>query len=125
MNDFSKINDPRTEPDIIRFPISLLTISALIPGIINALVDHYEAEAEVVLWRQSLRKTQPCTCNSTVSRAKRDLLQDTQAQTQRYVRRAVKAAEGVILDLRDLVGVGDVSPLVVVGVWMRMRVVLI
>jgi hypothetical protein len=35
-------------------------------------------------------------------------LEDAQAQ-RRYIRRAFKAAEGVILDLKDLVGVEDVS----------------
>ena len=104
-----------TEPDIIRFPISLLTISALISGIIIALVNHYEAEAEVMIWRQqlSLHGIQTCACNSAVSCAQRDFLQDAQVQGQRgYVRCGVKAAEGVILDLQDLLKVGDVSSLV-------------
>ncbi|KIM88073.1 hypothetical protein PILCRDRAFT_269974 [Piloderma croceum F 1598] len=98
-----------SEPDIIRFPISLLTISALITGIIIALINHYEAEAEAIIWRQqSLHGIQTCACNSAVSCAQRDSLQDAQVQAQRRcVRRAVKAADGVILDLQDLVGVGN------------------
>jgi hypothetical protein len=107
--------DTYTEPDILRFPISLLTISALISGIIIALINHYEAEAEAIIWRQqqSLHETKTCTCNSAVSCAQRDSFQDAQVQAQRrFVRRAVKAAGGVILDLQDLLGVGDVSSLV-------------
>jgi len=105
----------RTEPDILRFPISLLTISTLISGIVIALINHYEAEAEAIIWRQqlSLHGIQTCACNSAVSCAQRDSLQDAQVQAQRrYVRRAVKAAEGVILDLQDLLRVGDVSSFV-------------
>jgi hypothetical protein len=104
-----------TESDILRFPISLLTISALISGIITSLINHYESEAEPIIWRQqlSLHGTRTCACNSAVSCAQRDSVQDAQVQGQRgYVRRAVKAAEGVILDLQDLLRVGDVSSLV-------------
>jgi hypothetical protein len=104
-----------TEPDIVHFPISLLTISALISGIIIALINHYEAEAEAIIWRQqlSLHGTRICACNSVVSCAQRGSLQEAQVQVQRrYVGRAVKAAEGVILDLQDVLRVGDVSSLV-------------
>jgi hypothetical protein len=94
---------------------AFLPLPGLISGIIIVLINHYEAEAEAIIWRQqlSLHGTRTCACNSAVSCAQRDSLQDAQVQGQRgYVRRAGKAAEGVILDLQDLLRVGDVSSLV-------------
>ena len=106
----------RTEPDILCFPVSLLTICALISGITISLIDHYVAEAESLLWRQHRRRLRSkkefkrsCHCSSVSAAGQaQEILQDEQTN-KIYLNRAVKAAEGVVLDLRDLMDVDHVS----------------
>ncbi|KAI0926491.1 hypothetical protein AcV7_005415 [Taiwanofungus camphoratus] len=73
--------DALLEPDILRFPISLLTASALIDGIIESLIQKYKAE----------------DCRKAVRNANSHL-------TSSPKRRAVKAAQGVLLDLQEVLG---------------------
>jgi hypothetical protein len=101
------------EPDMLRFPISLLTVSALISGIAISLFNHYQAEAELAMWWEQRRSqatdhTCTCTCNFSIVNW---VAHDARSEEARkaYVRRAVRAAEGAIKDMMDLVGIDEVS----------------
>lgn len=83
-----------TEPDILRFPISLLTASALIDGIIESLIQKYKAE----------------DCRKAVRNANSHL-------TSSPKRRAVKAAQGVLLDLQEVLGYTEVSVCIVIAIF--------
>lgn len=105
------------EPDVLCFPVSLLTVSALITGIILSLADHYEAEADEAIWRQHNRTRNTCRCT-----AKDYLVNELQREEiqKHFMRRAVRAVDGVVQDMRDLVGLADVSAFSIYfesGVW--------
>jgi len=103
--------DDCTEPDIPRYPVSLLTLSALISCITVSLLGHYQGESESLLWRHrqlSLHGTR-LHCNCNFCHWTDTDLQDVQVQAQRnYAKHAANAVESVILDLRDLMGIDDV-----------------
>ena len=111
----------KTEPDILRFPISLLTVSALISGITISLLDYYEAE--VVLRRQRRLASSDhegpsssyCICNhynddtdpTCVRKAVH--LRETEETQRSQMNRVIKASKCVILDMTDLLNICDVS----------------
>lgn len=91
-------------PDILRFPISLLTVSALISGIIVSLIGHYESEADIYYWQR--QRAQGCVCRSsdiTERGAEEDQMR------RNYMRCAVQATESIITDFQDILLIQTVS----------------
>ena len=88
-----------TEPAILRFPVSLLTASALISGLVSSLVDHYLNEDNVQLQRDSWDNS-----NSDVHSKTRN-----EISLEMYIRKATRATKYVVADFKDVLGISHVS----------------
>jgi len=85
-----------TEPDVLRFPVSLVTAAALADAITAALALKYEYEAE---WDGRER----CMRRSGYGGERGSGMWGGR------VRRAERAAEGVVEDIRGVLGISEVS----------------
>lgn len=87
---------PLAEPDILRFPIAVLTAAALVEGLTATLVAKYEYEAD---WhREVTRRRRPR--RSHVGGG---------ALMERRVARAEREVEGVLHDIQAALQLSDVS----------------
>lgn len=89
-----------TEPDVLRFQISVLTAASLMEGIVSGLVKKYELEAPFHVGvtcrhQESLSATYPTT----------DLVE----LRERHLRRAQRETEGVFWDLQETLSIRNVS----------------
>ncbi|KAJ7491061.1 hypothetical protein FB451DRAFT_1124688 [Mycena latifolia] len=86
--------DAVSEPDVLKFPISLLTVAALVEALVATLVSRYEYDASLgshVVRRRS-KKT-----HASSAKLK-----------QKLVAQAEGEIEGVVQDIQALVGISDV-----------------
>lgn len=96
------LNEPHCdlEPDVLRFPVSLLTAGALVGAILESLMLKYEYEAgwrgEVARRRRPGRVSKYAATSVLQLRQKREM-------------RAEREAEGVIQDIQAVLGITDVS----------------
>jgi hypothetical protein len=81
------------EPDVQRFLVSMLTVVALMDGIIESLTDHY--------CRAAARELKP---RSNVE----DHYRDIRLARKKSCARAKDDAEGVFCDIQALTGITDV-----------------
>ena len=85
----------------MRFPISLLTSTALADAIVTCLEKKYEYEAT---WDSSVAR------HRFAGRSHRDDLEsEQQTRTRKWTKRARREAGGVIQDIQALVGITDVG----------------
>lgn len=90
---------PNTEADVMRFPISLLTSTALADAIVTCLEKKYEYEAA---WDSSVAR------HRFAGRPYRDDLEsEQQTRTRKWTKRARREADGVIQDIQASVGITD------------------
>jgi hypothetical protein len=90
---FSSI-DCRAEPDVLKLPISLLTVAALAEALVTALVSKYEYDA---------------TVNSQVIRRRPNKDHpESKKHLKKLQTRAEKEMEGVIQDIQAVIGISDV-----------------
>lgn len=94
-------SDHDTEHDFLEFPISLLTASALLDGLIIALARYYKSEADLKSW--SRQGSSWCRCRSTPD----DTVKPVPWQV--YVCEAMNAVKDIILDILDVLQIRDVS----------------
>jgi hypothetical protein len=88
------------EPDVLRFPVSLLTAGTLVDAILASLVLKYEYEAG---WRgETSRRRRPEHVSNYARISELKL-------RQKRERRAEREAEGVIQDIQAVLGITDVS----------------
>lgn len=86
----------------MRFPISLLTSTALADAIVTCLEKKYEYEAT---WDSSVARHR-----FAGRRPHRDGLESEQeTRTRKWTKRARREADGVIQDIQALVGITDVG----------------
>ena len=88
-----------TEPDILRFPISLLTASALISGLVSSLVDYYKHEDGLQLKKRPWDDSNSGVISET----------ENEISLEMYIRRATRATKYVVADFRDVLGISHVS----------------
>ncbi|KAJ6606177.1 hypothetical protein DFH09DRAFT_1386790, partial [Mycena vulgaris] len=96
--------DAVTQPDILKFPISLLAVAALVEALVAALVSSYEYDASLnshVIRRRS-RKSQA----------------DSDELKQKLVGKAESEIEGVVQDIQAIVRISD-EGLKVSRSWLR------
>jgi hypothetical protein len=110
------ISDHAPEPDVLQFPVSLLTASALIDGLIIAIARHYKAEADMETWRFQWNSGCPCPVPPNCT------LENTTKRVpwQVYVSKAMDAVNDVILDVTDILQIRDVS--VVHDIWPPLQI---
>lgn len=97
------------EPDMLRYPVSLLTAAALIDGLTCALVRHFRTETEANVCE---RKVPPTPLDSEcVSYG----IEPTSSQI--YLFEATELVDVVILDVRDVLELSDVSRIPFVPTW--------
>lgn len=91
---WNRLFDALIEPDVLQFPVSLLTASALLDGLIIAIARHYRSEAKMTAWRNSgCRCPAPSACTENTSK---------QVPWQVYESKAMDAVKDVVLDLTDV-----------------------
>ncbi|KAJ7494400.1 hypothetical protein B0H11DRAFT_2227817 [Mycena galericulata] len=94
----------RTEPDILKFPVSLLTVAALSEALVTALVSKYKYDASV---------------NGQVTRRRpRKSQSDIKKVEEKVVDKAEREIEGVVQDIQAIVGISD-ARLKVCRRWLR------
>ena len=86
------------EPDILRFPTSLITACALIDGSVDVLVERYKAT--LCASRAGSSGRRPSTGVGKLIRRDREA---------NFRRKATKAVLGVKMDLQELLGYSEVS----------------
>ncbi|KAF7353812.1 hypothetical protein MVEN_01066700 [Mycena venus] len=91
-----RLFDAVAEPDVLKFPISLLTVAALAEALIAALVSKYEFDASVN--SQVIRRRNNNKNHATESKKHRQKLET----------RAKKEMEGVVQDIQAIIGISDV-----------------
>lgn len=90
------------EPDILRFPLSLVTTAALFEGIIACLVAKYEHEAQ---WHHEVtRRRRPGQIGLS-----NHMLESAAQLYESRVNRAKRESEGAIHDIQILLCITDVS----------------
>lgn len=82
---------------MLQYPVTLLTAAALVDGLIFALARHYKTEAE----------TNVCRCKAPVSERVPDDTEPTSWQIHHF--EATQLVDDVILDVRDVLQLSDVS----------------
>ncbi|KAF8621437.1 hypothetical protein AX15_007795 [Amanita polypyramis BW_CC] len=87
--------DAIAEPDVLQYPISLLTVACLVEGILAALVQKHDFGLK---WRKCVLRT--ARNLKTVAKARK---------RQRTVKRIEERVEGVIHDMQAAIGLSDVS----------------
>ncbi|KAG2071275.1 hypothetical protein BDR04DRAFT_1016458 [Suillus decipiens] len=98
---WNRLFDALIEPDVLQFPVSLLTASALLDGLIIAIARHYRSEAKMTAWRNSgCRCPAPSACTENTSK---------QVPWQVYESKAMDAVKDVVLDLTDVLEIRNVS----------------
>ena len=90
------------EPDVLRFPISLLTVAALVDSIEVCLVRKYEYQAK---WNAEMARRH---CPGSGSSLKQAAEVESKVQAKRE-RRAQREAEGVVQDIQAVLRISDVS----------------
>lgn len=88
------------EPDILRFPTSLITACALVDGCVDVLIERYKVTLCAPRTKSSQRR--PSIGAGKLMRKDRD------ADLRRKATRAVR---GVKMDLQELLGYSEVSVL--------------
>lgn len=89
-----------TEPDVLQFPISLLTVAALTDSIQASLIRKYEHEAK---WNAEMSRRRR-------SRSGLNFGMEAESQVRaKRGRRAEREAEGVVLDVQAVLMISDVS----------------
>ncbi|KAJ7253327.1 hypothetical protein B0H12DRAFT_594314 [Mycena haematopus] len=89
-----RLFDAVAEPDVLRFPISLLTVAALAEALVTSLVSKYEYDA---------------TVNSQYIRRRSDKKRpNSKSDRQKLEIRAETEAEGVLQDIQAIIGISDV-----------------
>lgn len=89
--------DHAPEPDVLQFPISLLTASAVIDGLIIAIARYYKATA----------RNSGCRCSPLLSCTPENTTK--QVPWQVYVSKAMDMVKDVVLDVTDVLQIRDVS----------------
>lgn len=92
------------EPDMLQYPITLLTAAALIEGLISALTRHFKAEAEASV----------CKCKASPVPLVRDDIEPTSSQIHLF--EATELVDDVVLDIRDVLQLSDVS-----RIWLMLK----
>ncbi|KAG2346279.1 hypothetical protein BDR05DRAFT_929465 [Suillus weaverae] len=95
--------DALTEPDILQFPVSLLTASALLDGLIIAIARHYKTEADTETWR--FQRNSGCRCPAPSTCMPENTTK--QVPWQVYVSKAIDAVKDVVLDVTDILQIRD------------------
>jgi len=90
---------PCTEPDVLLFPISLLTVAALADAIQASLVHKYEYDARWMARRRQLRN----------GSALKHIVEGQSKLRAKRERRAEREAEGVVQDVQAALTISDVS----------------
>lgn len=113
----SNISNDLPEPDVLDFPVSLLTASALLSGITITLTDQYKTEADFATWQHE--REQRLSLKGLLGRCECRLDQNKENWEERevreeeehkgYMKRATKAAQDVSMDIRDLLQLKNVS----------------
>lgn len=113
---WDRLFDALIEPDVLQFPVSLLTASALIDGLIIAIARHYKAEADMETWRFQWNSGCPCPVPPNCT------LENTTKRVpwQVYVSKAMDAVKDVVLDVTDILQIRDVS--VVHDIWPPLQI---
>jgi hypothetical protein len=98
---YSNLQPFCTEPDVLRFAISLLTAAALTDAIQASLVQKYEYEAK---WNAEMARRR----HKSRSGQRFIVEAESTAQANRE-RRAEREAEGVVQDVQAVLRISDVS----------------
>ncbi|KAG2128396.1 hypothetical protein BD769DRAFT_699075 [Suillus cothurnatus] len=100
---WDRLFDALLEPDVLQFPVSLLTASALLDGLIIAIARHYKAEADTEKWQ--FRRNSGCCCPVPSTCAPENTTK--QVPWQVYVSKAMDAVKNVVLDVMDILQIRD------------------
>lgn len=89
------------EPDTLQYPVTLLTAAALIDGLISALARQYKTESEANV----------CKCKVPSKTPVSEYVPDDDDPTSWQIHRfeATQLVDDVILDVRDVLQLSDVS----------------
>jgi len=104
------------EPDILRFPISVLTAAALIEGMRASLVLKYEYEAK---WSAEMARRQRRGGQRRVSK---HVVESESKMLAKRERKAERVIEGVVQDIQALLRINDVGYLH--RVWTKWKMIL-
>ncbi|KAG1728382.1 uncharacterized protein EDB91DRAFT_1313973, partial [Suillus paluster] len=100
---WDRLFDTLIEPDFLQFPVSLLTASALLDGLIIAIARHYKAEADLDAWR--FQRNSYCRCPApsfcTPDNATKAV------PWEAYVCEAMSTVQHVVLDVLDVLQIRD------------------
>ncbi|KAJ7765786.1 hypothetical protein B0H16DRAFT_1524400 [Mycena metata] len=86
-----RLNDAVLEPDILQFPVSLLTVAALTEALVSALVSKYEYDAS----------------HTQVVRRRRNRYSMDSKKREKYAIEAEEEMEGVVQDIQAVIGISD------------------
>ncbi|KAG0703396.1 hypothetical protein DFH29DRAFT_803550, partial [Suillus ampliporus] len=102
---WDRLFDALIEPDVLQFPVSLLTASALLDGLIIAIARHYKAEADMDAWR--FQRNSYCRCPAPSFCAPDNTIKAV--PWQMYVCEAMSTVQDVVLDVQDVLQIREVS----------------
>ncbi|KAG1769955.1 hypothetical protein EV702DRAFT_1281971 [Suillus placidus] len=100
---WDRLFDALIEPDVPQFPVSLLTASALLDGLIIAIARHYKTEADTETWR--FQRNSGCRCPAPSTCTPENTTK--QVPWQVYVSKAMDAVKDVVLDVTDILQIRD------------------
>lgn len=83
-----------TEPDVLKFPISLITVAALVEALVATRVAKEEYDT-------------PLNCSTTLRRLSK-YGPDLQTLRQKLIMKTENEIEGVVQDIQAIVGISDV-----------------
>ncbi|KAG1729443.1 hypothetical protein EDB19DRAFT_2027731 [Suillus lakei] len=95
---WDRLFDALTEPDVLQFPVSLLTASALLDGLVIAIARYYKAEADMEAWR--FQRNSGCRCLAPSACTPENTAKPVPWQV--YVSKAMDAVKDVVLDVTDV-----------------------
>lgn len=100
---WDRLFDALIEPDVLQFPVSLLTASALIDGLIIAIARHYKAESDMEAWR--FQRNYGCRCPVPSTCTPENTTK--QVPWQVYVSKAMDVVKDAVLDVMDILQIRD------------------
>ncbi|KAG1868381.1 hypothetical protein DFJ58DRAFT_678805 [Suillus subalutaceus] len=100
---WNRLFDALTEPDVLQFPVSLLTASALLDGLIIAIALHYTAEADME--KSRFQRNSGCRCPAPSTCMPENTTK--QVPWRVYVSKAMDTVKDVVLDVTDVLQIRD------------------
>lgn len=95
------------EPDMLQYPVTLLTAAALIDSLVSALESRFKREDEASI----------CNCKESAKTPVSKCILDENEQMAQHIRQheAIKLSCPVIMDIRDVLHLSEVRRLVLVS----------